>query len=110
MYSEDFIKERTEQIIDTSKFHVGCAYFIQNELHGGSWITGILVSANDYELTFVIGNSDHNYIIHVDDLADPKKGYKITLLVPASNNKTMYDSAHGDSTGYKRYMGLAGGV
>ena len=105
MYNEEFIKERTERIIDTSKFHVGCAYFIQNELHGGSWITGILVSANDYELTFVIGNSDHNYIIHVDDLADPKKGYKITLLVPAFSNRNLFWSRDGDPTGYARYLG-----
>lgn len=106
MYNEEFVKERTERIIDTSKFQVGCAYFVQNNEHGGSWITGILVSANDYGLTFVIGDSNHhNYIIHVDDIADPDKGYKITLLVPASNNKTMYDSAHGDPTGYARYLG-----
>lgn len=104
MYNE-FIKERTEWIIDTSKFQVGCAYFVQNNEHGGSWITGILVSANDYELTFVTGNNGYNYIIRVDDIADPDKGYKITLLVPASNSKTMYDSAQGDPTGYARYMG-----
>ena len=105
MYNEEFIKERTERIIDTSKFHVGCAYFVQNDEHGGLWFTGILVAVNDYELTFVTGKSNHNYIIHVDDIANPDKGYKITLLIPASNNKTMYDSAHGDPTGYARYMG-----
>lgn len=105
MYSRDFIKERTEHIIDKSKFHVGCAYFIQSNDHGGSWITGILAHIDEYQLRFVIYNSDDLYVIGVDNLADPKKGYKITLMVPAFNNKTMYDSADGDPTGYARYMG-----
>lgn len=105
MYSTEFIKERTEQIIDKSKFQVGCAYFIQSNEHGGSWITGILEHVDDYQLRFAIYNSEDLYAIGVDDLADPKKGYKITLLVPAFDEAMLETAEQQDPIGYNRYMG-----
>ena len=104
MYSRDFIKERTEHVIDKSKFQVGCGYFIQSNDHGGSWITGILEHVDDYQLRFVIYNSEDLYVISVNDLADPKKGYKITLLVPAFDEAMLETAEHQDPIGYNRYM------
>lgn len=100
----NFIKEKKISVIDTSLFHIGCAYFVQCNDLGGAWFTGILCDATEESLCFTICNGETR-CIKVDELQDPKKGYKITLLVLGSSQTIQDMAKHQDPIGYIRYMG-----
>lgn len=104
MRYSSFIKEKKEFVIDVSKFHIGCAYFVQNNERGGSWFVGILDDASEYALDFVVRNSDIPEHITSDDLINPDKGYKITLLVPG-RDEVVDMAKQQDPIGFGRYMG-----
>lgn len=86
---KEIITTKTINMIDVSKFHVGCAYFIQSDMHGGSYITGILYSANEDNLTFTTNNGDYN--ITVSDIMDPDRNFRFTLLLPEKYNHAFPD-------------------
>lgn len=90
----DFIKEKkiSVTVIDTSLFHIGCAYFVQ---HNDSCFTGILCDSTEEFLLFTMVDGKTRRIT-VGELGDPKNVYKITLLVP--------DDIQRDLIGYIRYM------
>lgn len=97
-----FIKEKKISVINTSLFHIGCAYFVQcNEL-GGSWFTGILCNVTEEGLYLTMGDGETR-CIKVNELEDPKKGYKITLLVPG-HDEVVDMAKHQDPIGFGRYM------
>ena len=98
-----FVKEKKISVINTSLFHIGCAYFVQCNDHGGSWFTGILcdVTEESLLLTMVDGETCR---IKVDELEDPKKGYKITLLIPGDSLSIQEMAKQQDPIGYLRYM------
>ena len=100
----DFIKKKKISVIDASLFHIGCAYFVQCNDHGGSWFTGILRDVTE-EALFLVMSDGETYRINVDELEDPEKCYKITLMVPV-NSQTIQDIVkQQDHISYCRYMG-----
>lgn len=86
---EEIITTKTINMIDVSKFHIGCAYFIQSDMHGGTYITGILYKANEDNLTFTTNNGDYN--ITVSDIMDPDRNFRFTLLLPEKYSHTFPD-------------------
>ena len=103
IYNASFIKEKKEFVIDVSKFHVGCAYFVQNNEHGGSWFVGILDDVSEDSLNFVVRKSNMPERIILDDLINPDNGYKITLLVPG-HDEVVDMAKQQDPIGFGRYM------
>lgn len=84
MKANKFITTKTVNTIDIDKFYEGCAYFVQCADHCGCWFTGILTSVSEDMLTFISRRDTH--IITCDELMDPKKDYKITLLIPEGSD------------------------
>jgi hypothetical protein len=84
MKANKFITTKTVNTIDIDKFHEDCAYFVQCSDHGGCWFTGILTSVREDILTFTTRRGTQN--LTRDDLMDPKKDYKITLLIPEDSD------------------------
>lgn len=103
MKYSSFMKEKKEFVIDVSKFHIGCAYFVQNNDHGGSWFVGILDDVSEDSLDFVVRNSGIVEHITSDDLLNPDNGYKITLLVPG-HDEVVDMAKQQDPIGFGRYM------
>ncbi len=104
MKFSSIVKEKKDFVLDESKFHVRCAYFVQWNASGGSWFTGILDEINEKSLRFTIwdGNEKH---IDIDELMDPKNNYSITLLVPTDNDDIIRMVKQENSIGYNRYIG-----
>lgn len=84
MNNKEFITTKTVNTIDVDKFHEGCAYFVQCSDHCGCWFTGILTAVREDMLTFTTSRGTHNIVR--DELMDPKKDYKITLLIPEGSD------------------------
>lgn len=84
MKANKFITTKTVNTIDIDKFHKGCAYFVQCADHGGCWFTGILIAVSEDMLSFKTRSGTEN--ITRDELMDPKKDYKITLLIPEDSD------------------------
>jgi hypothetical protein len=104
MKFSSFVKEKTAFVLDESKFHVGCAYFVQWNAKGGSWFTGILNEVNEKNLIFVIRNGEIEYI-DLDELRDPNNNYSITLLVPTDDDYLVSMVKRENPKGYDRYIG-----
>lgn len=99
----NFIKEKKISVINTSLFHIGCAYFVQCNDLGGSWFTGILCDVTEEGL-FLTMRDGETRCIKVNELEDPKKGYKITLLVPGDSWPIQDMAKQQDPIGFLRYM------
>lgn len=99
----NFVKEKKISVIDPSKFHVGCAYFVQWDDNGGSWFTGVLERVSEEHLIFVKGDDDSEYI-EADELLDSNKNYRISLLVPASDDTIINMAKQQDPIGFSRYL------
>lgn len=104
MNFSSIVKEKKEFVLDESKFHVGCAYFIHWNEAGGSWFTGILYEVDEKGLRFTIWNGDDK-CIDIDELMDPENNYSITLLVPTDNDDTIRMVEQENSYRYDRYIG-----
>jgi hypothetical protein len=98
-----FIKEKKTSVIDKSKFHPGCAYFVQWSASGGSWFTGILIDVDEECLQFTIWNGEVEYI-GIDELMDPNNNYSITLLVPTDDDYLVSMVKRVNPKGYDRYI------
>lgn len=98
------IKEKKEYVLDESKFHVGCAYFVQWNANGGSWFTGILREVNEKSLRFNIWNGEYVYI-DFESLMDPYNNYMITLLVPTNDENVIRMVKEENPIEYDRYIG-----
>lgn len=77
---EEIIITKTINMIDVSKFHVGCAYFIQSDVKGRTYTTGILYKAAEDNLIFTTNDGDYN--INISDIMNPDKNFRFTLLLP----------------------------
>lgn len=99
----DFIEEKKTSVIDKSKFHPGCAYFVQWSASGGSWFTGILIEVNEKSLRFTIWNGEDEYI-SLEELMDPDNNYSITLLVPTNDEEVMRMVKQENPIGYNQYI------
>ena len=84
MKANKFITTKTVNTIDIDKFYEGCAYFVQCADLGGYRLTGILTSVREDMLSFATSRGTLN--ITRDELMDPKKDYKITLLIPEDSD------------------------
>lgn len=100
---KDFIKETKISVIDKSKFHLGCAYFVQWSASGGSWFTGILIEVNEKSLRFTIWNGEDEYI-SIEELTDPDNNYSITLLVPTNDENVIRMVKQENPIGYDQYI------
>jgi hypothetical protein len=98
------IKEKREYVLDESKFHLGCAYFVQWNAKGGSWFTGILTEVNDKSLRFTIWDGTYEYI-DFEKLMDPDNRYLITLLVPTNDEDVIRMVKQENPIEYDRYIG-----
>ena len=98
------IKEKREYVLDESKFHVGCAYFVQWNAKGGSWFTGILREVNEKSLRFNIWNGEYVYI-DLEELMNPDNKYSMTLLVPTNDENVIRMVKQENPIEYDRYIG-----
>ena len=103
MRFSSMIKEKKDIILDKSKFHIGCAYFVQWSASGGSWFTGILIDVDEECLQFTIWNGEVEYI-GIDELMDPNNNYSITLLVPTNDEEVMRMVKQENPIGYDQYI------
>ena len=105
MKFSSIIKEKKDFVLDESKFHVRCAYFVQHIASCGcSWFTGILDEINEKSLRFTIWDGNEKYI-DIDELMNPENNYSITLLVPTDNDDIIRMVKQENSYGYDRYIG-----
>jgi hypothetical protein len=103
MIFSSMIKEKKDVVLDKSKFHLGCAYFVQWNARGGSWFTGILTEVNEKRLRFTIWNGEDEYI-ELEDLKDPNNNYQITLLVPTNDEEVICKIKQENPIGYDQYI------
>ena len=83
MINKEFVKLKSEFVLDADKFHVGCAYYVQTNM-AAPWV-GILISVDDCHLTFIADDAFEPKVVSVDNLINSNNGYNLTLLVPASD-------------------------
>lgn len=103
MKFSSMIKEKKDVVLDESKFHLGCAYFVQWNARGGSWFTGILTEVEEKSLRFTIWNGEYEYI-EIEKLLDPKNNYSITLLVPTNDADIIRMIKEENPIGYDQYI------